>query len=89
MLGIVRYAPGQYVTEVRANNLHDIDPQHFSCGVKEDPIPTSFRGGMWGRAILPATGLPAGWTRWKAGPQAVKPAPPFRRMLVILHAALH
>ena len=28
-----------------------------------------------GRASLPAAGLPAGWTRWNAGPQAVKPAP--------------
>ena len=27
-----------------------------------------------GRAILPAAGLPAGWTRWTVGPQAVKPA---------------
>jgi len=35
-----------------------------------------------GRAVLPAAGLPAGWTRWKSGPQAVKPA-------VIPHATLH
>ena len=42
-----------------------------------------------GRAILPAAGLPAGWTRWKAGPQAAKPALPFRRVLVIVDAALH
>jgi len=26
-------------------------------------------------AILSAAGLPAGWTRWKAGPEAEKPAP--------------
>jgi hypothetical protein len=44
---------------------------------------------MWGGHPLPAAGLPAGWTRWKAGPQAVKPAPPFSRILVILHGALH
>jgi hypothetical protein len=28
-----------------------------------------------GRAILPAAGLPAGWTHWKAGRQAGKAAP--------------
>jgi len=34
------------------------------------------------------SGLPAGWTPWYAGPQAAKPAPPFRRMFIILHGAL-
>jgi hypothetical protein len=28
-----------------------------------------------GRATLPEVGLPAGWTRWKAGPQAGKSSP--------------
>src|SRR5207244_9982824 len=28
----------------------------------------------------------SGWTRWKAGPHALKPAPPFSRTLV-MHAA--
>jgi len=28
-----------------------------------------------GREPRPAAGLPAGWTRWKAGPQAVKACP--------------
>src|ERR1035438_5080156 len=28
-----------------------------------------------GRAILPAAGIPAGWTRWKASPQPERAAP--------------
>jgi hypothetical protein len=30
---------------------------------------------LWGGQSCPQAGLPAGWTRWKAGPQAEKPAP--------------
>ena len=26
--------------------------------------------GLWGGQSCPQAGLPAGWTRWKAGPQA-------------------
>jgi hypothetical protein len=32
---------------------------------------------VWGGQSCPQAGLPAGWTRWKAGPQAEKPAPQF------------
>jgi hypothetical protein len=43
-------------------------------------MPLSFREidilhGLWGGQSCPQAGLPAGWTRWKAGPQAEKPAP--------------
>ncbi len=58
MLGIVRYAPGQYVTEVRANNLHDIDPQHFSVGSKKTRcLPVFARDVGSGN---PARGRPSG-----------------------------
>jgi hypothetical protein len=30
---------------------------------------------LWGGQSWPQAGLPAGWTRWKASPQAEKPAP--------------
>jgi hypothetical protein len=30
---------------------------------------------LWGSQSWLQAGLPAGWTRWKAGPQAEKPAP--------------
>jgi hypothetical protein len=70
------------VTEVRKNNLHDIDPRHFSVVSKKTRyLPVFARDVGW--AILPAAGLPAGWTRWKAGPQAEKPAPLFRRIQVL------
>jgi len=32
---------------------------------------------VWGGQSWPQAGLPAGWTRWKASPQAEKPAPRF------------
>ena len=35
----------------------------------------NLRKTVGGRPILAAAGLPAGWTRRKAGPQAEKPAP--------------
>jgi len=35
-----------------------------------------------GQAILPAAGLPAGWTRWKAGPQPERLPHDFRRILI-------
>ena len=37
--------------------------------------------------MCPSIDLPAGWTRWKAGPQTVKPAPLFKRILV--YSACH
>ncbi len=56
-------------------------------------MPLSFREidilhGLWGGRSCPQAGLPAGWTRWKAGPQAEKPAPQAAKREVIFAWAL-
>jgi hypothetical protein len=52
-----------------ANHRNNTMPLVFSDTV----IPHS----LWGGQSWPQAGLPAGWTRWKANPQAEKPAPQF------------